>query len=96
MRSLREIEWREEKERRGGSLDEVGVWVTVSPKEEKEGGGVQYGEEGVGSRADRKGSTQYTRTASVAQCHGHTRIGGGKGPDTDGVRRVHSEMTQHA
>ena len=42
--SLLELEWREEKERRGGSPDEVGVWVAMSPKEENKKG-VWYGDE---------------------------------------------------
>ena len=34
VRSLRELEWREEKGERRGSLDEGGVQAAVSPKEE--------------------------------------------------------------
>ena len=32
VRSLRELEWREEKGEERGSLDEEGVWTAVSPK----------------------------------------------------------------
>ena len=50
------------RKRGGDSLSGEGVWATVSPKEEKEGGGmgVRYKDKGVGSRADRvlgKGET---------------------------------------
>jgi len=63
------------KERREGSLDEGGVRVDVSPKEEiREGSGtgtrarIKSGPE-VGKRR----SAQCTRTTSAARCRGYAR-----------------------
>ena len=47
VRSLRELEWREEKEEGRGFARWGGVQMVVFPKEEKgEGKGVRYGSEG--------------------------------------------------
>ena len=42
VRSLRELEWREEKGEERGSLDEGGVRAAVSPKEENRRGGLVH------------------------------------------------------
>ena len=69
------------RERGGDSLGGEGMRTTVSPKEEKKRGkgGVQYGNEGVGSSADRvprkRGSVHYTRMASAALCRDHAITG---------------------
>ena len=51
-------------ERKGGSLDEVGVWAAVFPKGEKEKaeGGSGIGDEVWGSRADRIPEKKEKRT----------------------------------
>ena len=71
------------------------------PKRRKGEGkeGSRYGDKGVGSRADRmpgKGETHSARGQLVRHDVTATRERGANGPDTDGVHRARSEMTQHA
>jgi len=77
------------------------VWAAVSPKEERrEGdGGVRYGDKSMGSRADRvlgKGEAHSARERRVWHDATATQEWCTNGPDTDGVRRARSEITQHA
>jgi len=75
VRSLCKLERREDKgEGRGFARQGRRAGDRV-PKRRKRRKGVWYGDEGMGSRADRRGSAQYTRAASVARCHGHARTG---------------------
>ena len=63
VRSLHELEWREEKGEERGSLDEGGMWVAVSPKEENRRGR----RFGTGMRARIKSRLDAGKTRS-AQC----------------------------
>ena len=87
------------RERGGDSCGREGVRATVSPKEEKGGRGVQYGDESedrepIGCRE--KGEAHSTRGRRVLHDLAATREQGANGPNTDNVRRARSEITQHA
>ena len=66
------------KERREGLLDEGGMRAVVSSKEERREGGSSTGTRArikSGLEAGKRRSAQCMRTASVARCCKHARIG---------------------
>jgi len=104
LRSLRERQRGEIKERRGGwvrSTRQACGGRDTKRRKEREGEmrGVWYGDNGAGQRADRmlgKGEAHSAQKWRALHDAAATRKQGAIGPDTGGVCRARSEMTQHA